>query len=131
MGFFSNFINGLRKSFDFNSSGEDYLREIHQCEKCGRPSFTNMCQYCETTEAYRKSEQRDNLIYNLIYNLIHNLVSMFFGRILKVAMSLKSCMGTCDVVALWASQGFVLSPFVALGTIVVGFVLRLISFFAF
>lgn len=69
--------------------------------------------------------------YNLIYNLIHNLVSMFFGRILKVAMSLKSCMGTCDVVALWASQGFVLSPFVALGTIVVGFILRLISFFAF
>ena len=59
------------------------------------------------------------------------LVSMFFGRILNVAMSLKSCMGTCDVVALWASQGFVLSPFVALGTIVVGFVLRLISFFAF
>ena len=56
---------------------------------------------------------------------------MFFGRILNVAMSLKSCMGTCDVVALWASQGFVLSPFVALGTIVVGFVLRLISFFAF
>ncbi len=59
------------------------------------------------------------------------LVSMFFGRILNVAMSLKSCMGTCDVVALWASQGFVLSPFVALGTIVVGLILRLISFFAF
>ena len=45
-----NFIGGLVKSF----SGEDYLREIHQCEKCGRPSFTNVCQFCETTEAYRK-----------------------------------------------------------------------------
>ena len=60
-----------------------------------------------------------------------NLVSMFFGRVINFAMSLKSCMGTCDIVALWASQGFILSPFVALGTIVVGFVLRLISFFAF
>ena len=74
---------------------------------------------------------KNNIKDNLIYNPIYNLVSMFFGRILNVAMSLKSCMGTCDVVALWASQGFVLSPFVALGTIVVGFVLRLISFFAF
>ena len=45
-----NFIGGLVKSF----SGKDYLREIHQCEKCGRPSFTNMCQFCETTEAYNK-----------------------------------------------------------------------------
>ena len=56
---------------------------------------------------------------------------MFFGRIFKFTMSLKSCMGTCYVVALWASQGFILSPFVALGTIVVGFVLRLISLFSF
>ena len=64
-------------------------------------------------------------------NIKDKLVSMFFGRVINFAMSLKSCMGTCDIVALWASQGFVLSPFVALGTIVVGFVLRLISFFAF
>ena len=64
-------------------------------------------------------------------NPIYNLVSKFFGRIVTFTMSLKSCMGTCDVVALWASQGFVLSPFVALGTIVVGLILRLISFFAF
>lgn len=49
MGIFSNFINGLYKSF----SGEDYLREIYQCEKCAKPSFTNMCQFCETTKAYR------------------------------------------------------------------------------
>ena len=64
-------------------------------------------------------------------NIKDKLVSMFFGRVINFAMSLKSCMGTCDIVALWASQGFILSPFVALGTIVVGFVLRLISFFAF
>ena len=57
MGILTNFINGLRKSF----SGEDYLREIHQCERCARPSFTTMCQYCETTEAYRKSEERDKI----------------------------------------------------------------------
>ena len=64
-------------------------------------------------------------------SLVSNLVSMFFGRVINFAMSLKSCMGTCYVVTLWASQGFVLSPFVALGTIVVGLILRLISFFAF
>ena len=68
---------------------------------------------------------------NIKDKLKDNLVSMFFGRVINFAMSLKSCMGTCDIVALWASQGFILSPFVALGTIVVGFVLRLISFFAF
>ena len=45
-----NFIGGLVKSF----SGKDYLREIHQCERCARPAFTNVCQFCETTEAYRK-----------------------------------------------------------------------------
>ena len=54
MGILTNFINGLRKSF----SGKDYLSEIHQCEKCARPSFTTVCQYCETTEAYRKSEEQ-------------------------------------------------------------------------
>ena len=44
-----NFINGLKKSF----SGKDYLREINQCDKCGKPSFFNSCLKCETDEAYR------------------------------------------------------------------------------
>jgi hypothetical protein len=43
------FINGLRKSF----SGKDYLREINQCDKCGKPSFFSSCLKCETDEAYR------------------------------------------------------------------------------
>ena len=43
------FINGLRKSF----SGKDYLRDINQCDKCGRPSFFGTCLKCETDEAYR------------------------------------------------------------------------------
>lgn len=43
------FINGLRKSF----SGKDYLRDINQCDKCGRPSFFATCLKCETDEAYR------------------------------------------------------------------------------
>ena len=43
------FINGLRKSF----SGKDYLREINQCDKCGKPSFFASCLKCETDEAYR------------------------------------------------------------------------------
>ena len=44
-----NFIGGLKKSF----SGKDYLREINQCDKCGKPSFFNSCLKCETEEAYR------------------------------------------------------------------------------
>jgi hypothetical protein len=43
------FINGLKKSF----SGKDYLREINQCDKCGKPSFFGSCLKCETDEAYR------------------------------------------------------------------------------
>jgi len=43
------FINGLRKSF----SGKDYLRNINQCDKCGKPSFFSSCLLCETEEAYR------------------------------------------------------------------------------
>ena len=43
------FINGLRKSF----SGKDYLREINQCDKCGKPSFFSSCLLCETEEAFR------------------------------------------------------------------------------
>ena len=38
MGIFSNFINGLYKSF----SGKDYLREIYQCEKCAK-LYQNCC----------------------------------------------------------------------------------------
>ena len=57
MGIFSNFINGLYKSF----SGKDYLREIYQCEKCAKPSFTNMCQFCETTEAYNKHYDKEKI----------------------------------------------------------------------
>lgn len=56
MSILTNFINGLRKSF----SGKDYLREINQCEKCGKPSFFGSCLKCETDEAYRESnKQRD------------------------------------------------------------------------
>ena len=44
-----NFINGLKKSF----SGKDYLREINQCAKCGRPSFFDSCLKCEVDDAYR------------------------------------------------------------------------------
>ena len=43
------FINGLKKSF----SGKDYLRNINQCDKCGKPSFFKSCLKCETDEAYR------------------------------------------------------------------------------
>jgi hypothetical protein len=45
----SNFINGLKKSFD----GKDYLREINQCDRCGKPSFFDSCLKCETDDAYR------------------------------------------------------------------------------
>ena len=49
------FINGLRKSF----SGKDYLRDINQCDKCGRPSFFATCLKCETDEAYRGWEKKN------------------------------------------------------------------------
>jgi len=45
----SNFINGLKKSFD----GKDYLRDINQCNQCGKPSFFDSCLKCEIDEAYR------------------------------------------------------------------------------
>ena len=48
------FINGLRKSF----SGKDYLRDINQCDKCGKPSFFGTCLKCETDEAYRGWEKK-------------------------------------------------------------------------
>lgn len=43
------FVTGLKKSF----SGKDYLREISQCDTCGKPSFFANCLKCETDEAYR------------------------------------------------------------------------------
>ena len=46
------FINGLRKSF----SGNDYLRDIHQCEKCGQPSFSKWCMVCEVEQRYNDSK---------------------------------------------------------------------------
>ena len=55
MSILTNFINGLRKSFD----GKDYLRNIPQCDQCGKPSFCVTCQYCETTDAYRRSNKKD------------------------------------------------------------------------
>ncbi len=55
MSIVSNFINGLRKSF----SGKDYLREINQCNSCGRPSFFGSCLKCETDDAYRRSNEKD------------------------------------------------------------------------
>ena len=49
MGIFSNFIKGLKKSFD----GRDHLREIYQCVMCGKPSFSAWCQICELEFKYR------------------------------------------------------------------------------
>ena len=49
MSLITNFIKGLKKSF----SGKDYLREINQCDKCGKPSFMYRCLKCEVDEAYR------------------------------------------------------------------------------
>ena len=49
MGFFTNFINGLRKSFD----GKDHLRQINNCKSCGKPSFFLTCLKCEMDETYR------------------------------------------------------------------------------
>ena len=49
MGFLTNFFAGLKKSF----SGKDYLRDINQCDNCGRPSFFSTCLKCETDDAYR------------------------------------------------------------------------------
>jgi len=45
----SGFLNGLKKSF----SGRDFLRDINQCEKCGKPSFFSSCLKCEVDDAYK------------------------------------------------------------------------------
>jgi len=46
---FRNFCRGLKKSF----SGDDYLRNINQCSKCGKPSFFGTtCLQCETDNAF-------------------------------------------------------------------------------
>jgi hypothetical protein len=55
MSILTNFINGLRKSFD----GKDYLRNIPQCDQCGKPSFCVTCQFCETNDAYRRNNKKD------------------------------------------------------------------------
>ena len=49
MSIFTNFINGLKKSF----SGKDYLRDINRCKICYKPSFFSTCLKCETDDAYR------------------------------------------------------------------------------
>ena len=51
--FLRNFVLGLKKSF----SGKDYLRDINQCDKCGKPSFFDSCLYCKTKEDYEKSNK--------------------------------------------------------------------------
>ena len=51
------FINGLKKSF----SGEDYLREINTCRRCGKPCFFDSCLTCEVDEAYRGWERTGKL----------------------------------------------------------------------
>ncbi len=53
----SGFIKGLKKSF----SGRDFLRDINQCEKCGKPSFFSSCLKCETDEAYKGFERKGKL----------------------------------------------------------------------
>ena len=53
MSIFTNFINGLRKSF----SGKDYLRDVDICVVCNRPSFSTTCLQCETDGAFRQSNK--------------------------------------------------------------------------
>ena len=55
MGILRNFIRGLAKSFD----GKDYLRDINQCNRCGKPSFTTTCLHCETKKSYRDDMERN------------------------------------------------------------------------
>ena len=51
----SGFLTGLKKSF----SGRDFLRNINQCVKCGKPSFFSSCLKCEIDDAY-KGWNKDN-----------------------------------------------------------------------
>jgi ribosomal protein S14 len=48
-GLLDGFLKGLKKSFN----GKDYLRNINQCNMCGRPSFFSSCLKCEVDEAYK------------------------------------------------------------------------------
>ena len=48
MNVITKFINGLRKSFD----GKDHLRDIYQCDTCGKPSWSNQCQICQLKDVY-------------------------------------------------------------------------------
>jgi hypothetical protein len=54
MNILTNFINGLRKSFD----GKDYLREINQCKTCKNPAYTSVCLYCSTVSDYKAAEDK-------------------------------------------------------------------------
>ena len=54
MSIFTNFINGLRKSF----SGKQYTRDLNVCVTCGEPAFTNMCGYCRSVSHYKISEEQ-------------------------------------------------------------------------
>ena len=53
MSIFSNFIKGLKKSFD----GKDQLREINKCDICGKPSFSKGGQRCGLEFKYRSQRK--------------------------------------------------------------------------
>jgi len=55
MSIITNFLRGLRKSFD----GKDHLREIYQCKDCGKPSWTLQCQICEMKDVYNGKYDRN------------------------------------------------------------------------
>lgn len=55
MTIFTNFIDGLKKSF----SGKQYLRDLNKCERCGKPSFFKWCLYCETEFRYKDDAKND------------------------------------------------------------------------
>ena len=49
MNIFTNFIKGLKKSFD----GKDHFISLKTCKLCGKPSFFSTCLKCEMDETYR------------------------------------------------------------------------------
>ncbi len=52
-----NFCRGLKKSF----SGEEYLRNINHCTKCGKASFFgNTCLQCETDNAFGTFNKKED-----------------------------------------------------------------------
>lgn len=44
-----NLYNNIKKLF----IEKDYLRNMKQCNRCGKPCLFNSCLSCETDEAYR------------------------------------------------------------------------------